>query len=33
VRLLLALGVLAGGALALLAGLFVARRAMRPIAS
>jgi signal transduction histidine kinase len=32
VRLLLALGVLAGGALALLAGLFVARRAMRPIA-
>jgi two-component system, OmpR family, sensor kinase len=32
VRLLLALGVLGGGALALLAGLFVARRAMRPIA-
>ncbi|HEX3317998.1 MAG TPA: HAMP domain-containing sensor histidine kinase [Solirubrobacteraceae bacterium] len=32
VRLLLAIGVLAGGALALLAGLFVARRAMRPIA-
>jgi two-component system, OmpR family, sensor kinase len=32
VRLLLALGVMAGGALALLAGLFVARRAMRPVA-